>query len=101
MTRSSAPAVIDGQLRHVSASQIETFEDCPRRWYLDKVLGLAMPPSAAQARGVAIHKELEDWYEDGTPVSDTVKPALAYLPNRAPHLLTELALADPPLLIND
>lgn len=63
----SSKAVVEGQLLHCSPSQINTHDRCPRRWYLEKVVGAPRAETAAQARGTQVHKQLEDYYGDGTP----------------------------------
>jgi hypothetical protein len=56
-------------ITHLSASQMETFEEsaggCNRKWYLNKVVGLPIPQAASAALGEATHKELETWLETG------------------------------------
>ncbi len=48
-------------LHHVSASQIGTHEDCPLRWYMDKVEGVPSFSDWTWAdSGVAAHEILED-----------------------------------------
>lgn len=48
---------------HVSASQISTFQRCPRRWYLAKVARIQVPSEASPhtARGSAVHYALEHY----------------------------------------
>jgi len=48
-------------LTYVSASQIQMFIDCPRKWYLTYVLGMKQPATAAQILGTAIHTEAENY----------------------------------------
>jgi RecB family exonuclease len=39
------------KLEHVSASQIKTFKDCPRKWYYQKILGIPTPSTASTDLG--------------------------------------------------
>jgi RecB family exonuclease len=55
---------------HVSASQITTFRDCARKWYLQKIVKLPSPSTAATQLGGEVHAELENWLRDGTPFSE-------------------------------
>lgn len=43
-----------------SASQLETFADCPRKWGFEKIEGLSKPPSKSAELGEAIHTQLEN-----------------------------------------
>lgn len=63
MTRAASP---EG-LKHVSATQLETFVDCGLKWYYSYPLGLKQPQTAAQGDGERIHSQMEQWYLDGTP----------------------------------
>ena len=45
--------------KHVSASQLRTYTDCPRKWWIEKVGGLAPPTSRAAEFGVRVHWLLE------------------------------------------
>lgn len=97
----SEAAVIDGVLQHVSPSQIKTYRACPRKWYYEKVLRLATESSAAQNAGTALHKEIENYYNEGTPPSSAVcQNALAELPSRSAGFQPEVELAEPSLYIN-
>jgi ATP-dependent helicase/DNAse subunit B len=58
-------AVQDGQLLSVSASQINTFRECPRQWFWEKVLRYPKPEKVSQAEGTAIHLQMERFYTDG------------------------------------
>jgi CRISPR/Cas system-associated exonuclease Cas4 (RecB family) len=39
------------QPTHLSFSQIKSFRDCPRSWYVQKILGEEQPPSEAASKG--------------------------------------------------
>ena len=45
--------------KHVSASQLRTYTDCPRKWWIEKVGGIASPRSTAADFGVRVHYLLE------------------------------------------
>ena len=94
---------------HLSASQLATYGDCPRKWWFAKVAGLPQKSSASADLGKAIHASLEQWARAKTePVSrflssqhmQVVEPALraGLLPN--PHTFepeVEISLPDFPL----
>lgn len=51
----------------ISPSQLKTFEDCPRKWYLDKIEKVPRGPSKAAAElGTLIHHWIETWFVDNT-----------------------------------
>src|SRR3984957_15588972 len=81
-------SVIDGELQHVSVSQIKTFDDttetgCNRRWFFDKVLHFPRePPTANQELGTAIHKQIEHYLRTGENVlGSQAREALRFLPD--------------------
>jgi hypothetical protein len=84
-----------GQL-YISASEIEVFDLCPRKWAFGYVEGLRPPPNDSAALGTRVHAILEKWLKDGTP-PDTWTPegeiaasGLHFLPApRTPTLVTE------------
>ena len=45
--------------KHVSASQLRTYTDCPRKWWIEKVGGISSPRSTAADFGVRVHYLLE------------------------------------------
>jgi hypothetical protein len=47
----------------VSASQCETFQDCPRKWWLGKVQRLKEPLKDSTERGDVFHEVCERWLE--------------------------------------
>ena len=74
----------------VSASQLSTFKDCPRKWAYDKLDSVPRLDTDATNEGKAIHTELEDWFKHGTPVTRPEAVALLqHLPERGDHLLVE------------
>mgnify|MGYP003111914458 CR=1 FL=1 len=85
-------------IKYVSASQITTFRDCPRKWYFDKIIGLERPATKATALGSEVHEVLEEYLKNGTPPPDTEAGEIA---SSGLHLLPEsdcveieLSLAD-------
>jgi len=69
------PAVSDGILQHVSASQIKTFRACKRDWYKMKVLGLSQYVTEPMKLGVEGHRYIEDMIreERGEPKLEPAK----------------------------
>jgi hypothetical protein len=61
---------------HVSASQIETFGDCRRKWWYQSILGIRPPPSPAAALGTAVHAALEAFILSGTAPDRTTAAGL-------------------------
>lgn len=51
-----------------SATQVETYLLCPRKWAWYKVAGIVQPPSPSLALGSAVHAQLEGWLRDGKPL---------------------------------
>jgi len=45
----------------ISASQIDTYEDCARHWWLRRVLKLKEPPAAHFTFGTVLHSVIERW----------------------------------------
>lgn len=45
-----------------SATRVQTWRRCRRKWFLSEVAGLRNVETEAQARGKAFHKELENWF---------------------------------------
>lgn len=44
-----------------SASQVDTFQSCHRKWWFNKILGLEIPQHPSAAIGSAVHAELEGY----------------------------------------
>jgi hypothetical protein len=67
----TAPAAVtagaDKQLRRLrlSASQIQTFVDCPRKWAWRVIEGVEEPPNKSAELGRAVHSELEKYLTGG------------------------------------
>jgi len=49
----------------LSASQIQTFTDCQRKWAWRYVAGIEEPPNAAAEKGKVVHAELEKYLRGG------------------------------------
>ncbi len=78
--------MLDG-IMQLSASQIDTYLSCARKWsfiYQDK---LESPPSPSAELGSAVHAQLEAFFRHGKPLDFTSEagyiaaPALSYLPS--------------------
>lgn len=58
---------------HNSASQVENFLTCNRKWFLDSVMRLKQPPKPSAVLGTALHEVAEDWLARGVePPGDRV-----------------------------
>lgn len=91
----------DHRVKHVSASQITTFRDCPRKWYLNKIVGLQSPSTSATELGSQVHATLEAYLRGETDVIGTedeiaeiAQSGAEHLPNRGEHLEIELSLEE-------
>jgi hypothetical protein len=63
-----------------SASQVDTFQGCNRKWWFNKIMGLEIPQHPSAAIGSAVHAELEG-YLTGEHGIDKLGPiALTALP---------------------
>lgn len=86
---------------HVSASQITTFRDCPRKWYLNKIVGLQSPSTSATELGSQVHATLEAYLRGEADVIGTedeigeiARSGTEHLPARGDHLEVELSLEE-------
>ena len=84
-------------MKHVSASQITTFMDCPRKWYLNKIVGLDSPSSDAAELGRAVHEQLETYLQgeghpDESKAGVIAQQGLRYLPDPSSELFIESAV---------
>lgn len=82
------------KLRNVSASQVESWNACPRKWHFEKVRGFKEPPTAAQQRGTAIHAVAEYAVNHAGAMPDSPyvpfgQAMLPYLPIGQPRVLAE------------
>lgn len=85
-------AVDNGVINHVSASQIDEFSRCERKWYYNKVVGLPKPPTKSTELGESIHLQIERFYETGTLPEHPSARLLAddpRLPERGEGLMIE------------
>lgn len=55
----------------VSASQIDTYLECPRKWAWQKIAGLEGVAGGAAVLGSEVHTQLEHWLRDGRPLDFT------------------------------
>ena len=56
-----------------SASQVDTYQTCNRKWWFNKILGLEVPQHPSAAIGSAVHAELEAYLEEKAP-ADSLGP---------------------------
>lgn len=69
-----------------SASQVSTYEACPRKWAWQKIANLPSPPNKYAAFGTAVHSHLEDWLtkrvvpEGGELAAQVASAMLPHLP---------------------
>jgi len=77
-------------LSHVSASSIELYRSCPRKWYYTYMLGRRGKPTEAMLRGTKVHAVLEEYLLNGTTpsgrsqVTKIASPGIDLLPARNP-----------------
>lgn len=77
-------------LKNASVSQVDTYEMCERKWYLNKVLKIPVPQTSDTELGTQKHSEAEDYYVNGTlPTSNCVKKAIRLMPPRDPSHMIE------------
>jgi hypothetical protein len=81
---------------YVSASEIELFDMCPRKWAFVYIENKRPPPNDSAALGTRVHAILERWLKDGTapdtwtPEGEIAASGLHLLPApRTPTLVTE------------
>lgn len=88
-------AVEDGVIRHVSPSQIQTFDadtygGCPRKWHFDKVQHFPRKLIKALDVGTAVHAELEHYLATGIDALGPIARAgKRFLPAPREYLLLE------------
>jgi RecB family exonuclease len=76
--------VSDTDIVVLSASQIETFRTCPRKWAWDRIDGVAQPKNESLELGTAVHNELEQYLKHGTPINKETRAgqiAMAAIPH--------------------
>lgn len=92
------PAVVDGELRHLSVSQLKDFALCERSWWFSRVMRLARKTTKGQATGTEGHAQLEHYLKTGEDVLGPVAAAGKHLlPEPGEGLLVELPLDAPAL----
>jgi hypothetical protein len=65
---------------YVSASQLETYWSCQRKWGWGKLRGLIEPSGKGAALGSLMHDQLEKYLRDGTPLNFLLKDAYGTSP---------------------
>jgi len=65
-----------GKLTHVSASSIQLFQRCNRRWYYTYLLGIRGKTTDAMTRGSRVHEQLEKYLKDGTKPDENTTAGL-------------------------
>lgn len=99
------PAVLNHDLRYVSASQITSFDPsqyggCNRRWYFEKVLGFKSPDTKATSMGREAHAQIENYLKTGEPtLGMLVRSGMHFIPEPGPGLLVEHPFGDADLVL--
>jgi hypothetical protein len=70
----------------LSATQLTTFTECPRKWYYNYHLRRCRPSSSAMARGSCFHKIFELYYGDKMDHDEVVMAIMNDHPELAEHL---------------
>lgn len=71
---------------HYSASQINNFRDCPRKWVLDSIEKVPRKKNEQAEIGTAVHTILEDYLGGGKPIDTEtwygkiIAPGIKHLP---------------------
>lgn len=93
-------AIIDRQLRYVSASAIAAFDPtqdggCPSRWYFEKIEKRPTPSTKAQVIGTQVHEQIEHFLKTGErTIGPVVEPGAHFLPRPGSDLLVEETFGD-------
>jgi RecB family exonuclease len=56
-----------------SASQVDTYNTCNRKWWFSKILGIETPPHPSAVIGTEVHAQLEAYLEEKAP-ADSLGP---------------------------
>jgi hypothetical protein len=56
-----------------SASQVDTYNTCNRKWWFNKILGIETPPHPSAVIGTEVHAQLEAYLEEKAP-ADSLGP---------------------------
>lgn len=82
-------------LRQISASQVDLYQTCARKWYYSYIEGRREPQSSAQAAGTAIDDEyVQPYLRTGEikitgPWSEHLRALVPHLPKPSPELLVQ------------
>ena len=84
-------------MRHVSSTQVKTYERCPRKWWWAYVQKMPSAQSWSMTLGIQIHKDIEDHLSDGVaiPEDSLATAAIPKLPERSENILVEYAVNMP------
>lgn len=87
----SDPAFKDLLVKSISPTRMQTYGQCPRKWFFDCIMDLKMPATASMERGTAVHKTLELYYKEGKyPEQDLkLQRVLEYTPAPGPNVICE------------
>lgn len=78
---------------HVSASQVKTYQACPRKWWYEKVAGYRTGSTTAQAFGTMIHGQMETWLQGGAePEHPVARAGMVLCPSPSPDLGIEVEM---------
>lgn len=87
MAERENPVGVDHGAIYLSASQINTWEDCQRKWGYQYIDGVRSPPGAGAELGTRVHAILEAWLKDGkafdlsTMEGQIASSGIQHLPN--------------------
>lgn len=73
-------------LKNVSASQLNAFKRCERKWYYDKVVRVPRVSTNSQRRGTAIHHALEVYVNTGEILEYVAVNDKGYVEDGAEHV---------------
>ena len=74
----------------ISASQVTTYEMCPTRWYINKVLKVDTPTSPAQQFGKDLHSAVENYLKERTIPDESADPRIRALLSNAEPILNNI-----------
>ena len=64
---------IEGPPGSISASALEAYSDCPRKWAWRKLDGITLPSGPAAEFGTLVHEQIERWLKHGIPFDLTTE----------------------------
>ena len=67
----------DYKVMRVSATQLDTYLMCQRKWWLERVEGIKQPPSKSMELGTDVHNIVEHYIRDGKVIPDTIAGSIA------------------------